>query len=227
MANNNRPLARATLFNVLHGEQWDCANCAESHQYDAGSLDSTPFSIEGYNYCIEEIQRQFQLALDYEGSWPLGIGNHTIRIDDFAGYIDPDFIARYRAQEQVYNAGALLMRIHCPYDLPESDPAARCNRFIGRRVNAGADNTWQACPQCEGNVCMICGGREDNIPAAMSSGHRCEPSPELEAHEAMKTGQDRGYIYQLCPRCDRVISLDGGCNHIRWVSSKCVSCSHC
>ncbi|KAK6393290.1 hypothetical protein LTR65_002581 [Meristemomyces frigidus] len=134
--NNSRALAQATAVQPQHDEQWTCVVCGDTNSFGAGGQGRRPFAIDGPLYCVDCITEQFQLATDDESSWPPGIGSNTINIDDFVGVLPVDFVERYRAQEQIYNAGGALMRVHCPYDraATETEPAERCNAFMGRLI---------------------------------------------------------------------------------------------
>ncbi|KAK4545455.1 hypothetical protein LTR36_002805 [Oleoguttula mirabilis] len=153
--NNSRALAQATAVQPQHDEQWTCVVCGDTNSFGAGGQGRRPFAIDGPLYCVDCITEQFQLATDDESSWPPGIGSNTINIDDFVGVLPVDFVERYRAQEQIYNAGGALMRVHCPYDraATETEPAERCNAFMGRLIQHedidGADpRHWGDRPGC-------------------------------------------------------------------------------
>ena len=210
--NNLRLPADIQAVTLSAGSQWRCGvalSCTEYLSFPPTEPEDTPFLIEENHYCVGCIQIVFQQAIDDESSWPACIKNKTLDINRFAGLIDPAFIARYNAQEAMYNDGPEGSRIRCPHIPGSTGP---CREYIGIRLHESGPLQWQQCRSCGGNVCMVCGGPQ---PTDLTE-HVCNRQ-RTQDQEQMRNGPDRGYRYQICPRCERVFSkeLDIECNHMR------------
>ncbi|KAK5132102.1 hypothetical protein LTR08_000352 [Meristemomyces frigidus] len=117
-ANNIRVKADIRRAELPPGMRWKCAAgtmCDGEIEFPPTEPKHTPFLVDEKYYCVECIQGQFQLAVDYEESWPTNILNKTLDIDDFVGLMEPDFIALFHKKERVYNSGGKENRIFCPH----------------------------------------------------------------------------------------------------------------
>ena len=212
VANNLRLPANVQAVVFPPGTQWTCSVsrwCDGDLLFPPAEPKHTPFLIDGTHYCVECLQGFFQSAMDDESSWPTNIRNRTININDFAGFLDPAFVARYNAQEAIYNTGATHMRVYCPHIQGNAGP---CQTFLGARLTETGAAQWQQCIACGGTVCMICSGPQPTS----GTEHVCDRE-HVDFLEMLRNGQDRGYAYQICPRCTRVVqqSEEGLCNHMR------------
>lgn len=137
------------------------------------------------------IRHQFEAHLKDENQPVRWLNNETIPIDSVREQFSEEFVAAYHARMEEYFIKP-SDRIYC-----------ECEGFLGAKAGNIAA---LECPRCSARCCTACGAHIDN-----EAEHRCaEPEPLEKRFEGLKRGCD----YQICPKCDLVMSLIEACNHI-------------
>lgn len=158
---------------------------------DTASFDNVAYCRCGHDYCPDCITNLFQTAITQEALFPPRCCNRRIRLYVAGPFLPESVIEEYLLKREEYRT-------------PDPTYCHRptCSTFIPL-TNSG----WivATCPQCQDQTCRMC-------KCALHAG----PCPRDEAAEdVLRLGAENGW--QQCWRCQRMVELDHGCNHM----SKC------
>jgi hypothetical protein len=146
----------------------------------------------GHSYCQACLVFLVQLAVDDISVWPEKCCN-KITPKDTAKFLLPKLQASYAARSIEWS---VKDPTYC------NDPKCAC--FIVEPPGKGAKRLVLTCPKCQKETCTHC-------KRASHQGGCVKEELSDQLKQLMKDEE-----WQRCPKCERLVGLSDGCNHITY-----------
>lgn len=142
----------------------------------------------GHHYCHVCILELFHLSVKDSSLFPPQCCGTTIPVSTFRDLLTPEQIAKYELKNEELGSPR-----------PTYCSSGKCNIFI-KPANIVAEKA--TCTTCGEETCTIC-----KLPSHAGS---CTKDEDMENTEEVARREG----WQRCPRCNRMVSIIRGCNHI-------------
>jgi hypothetical protein len=162
--------------------------CVSCNTYTA-NFDCWAFTCE-HGYCRTCLNNLFEMAMKDRGLFPPRCCRTEIIMDDVEYFFEAEFVHAFRKK---YLEFTTVNPLYC------SNP--RCSEFLPPATILEAK---AACPACDTTTCSTC--------QEVAHEGDCQNG---ETQEVLQVARDNGW--QRCNRCNTMIELTFGCNHITFV----------
>ena len=145
----------------------------------------------GHTYCSEDLQTWFRLSVTDENLIPPRCCRQAIPLDLARLYLGSDLIHTFKEKSVEFKTinPTYCCRASCSTFIAPDD-------IVGERAKCGS---------CGTETCTFC----------KTSAHSGDCPENTALHQVLATARDEHW--QRCNNCGRIIELDVGCNHMRYV----------